>query len=121
MRHDVVKHTFAGELRKHLMGTLIYRSLTTKHPAYEHEDEVRLIIAGTPDKLLKYVKTRLRGSEMVPYIPLPWPVRKPENVAKIVIGPAAPLDAERTLKKFLTTLGMKFDNITRSDIPYRAL
>lgn len=95
--------------------------MTTKHPAYEHEQEVRLVIAGPATNLLPYVKTRLRGSEMVPYIPQPWAAQQPDNVVEIVVGPAAPPDTERTLRKFLSTLGIDFENIRRSDIPYRAL
>ena len=112
---------FMQEMVRELMATLIWRSLTTKHPAYEHEQEVRLVIAGTPSRLSPYVVTRLRGSEMVPYIPQPWIAREPGNVAEIVIGPAGPPDTERTLWKFLSTLGMDFESIRRSDIPYRVL
>jgi hypothetical protein len=121
MQHDVVTHLFVRLLTTSLMGTFLWRSLTIKHPAYKHEEEVRLSTQGTPEQLSPFIKTRLRGSEMVPYIPLGWPVRVPGNVMEIVVGPAAPPDAERTLKKFLSTVGMKFNDISRSDIPYRPL
>jgi hypothetical protein len=112
---------FMQEMVRELITTLIWRSLTTKHPAYQNEQEVRLVILGTSARLLPHVKTRLRGSEIVPYIPQPWPARGSGNVVEIIVGPAAPPDTERTLQKFLSTLSIDFDNIRRSDIPYRVL
>jgi Protein of unknown function (DUF2971) len=116
-----IDHPFMMGMIHRLMGTVTSGSLRTKHLAYKHEQEVRLIIPGPAAMLSSYVKTRLRGSEIVPYIPQPWEARVPGNVAKIMIGPAAVLDTERTLRKFLRTLGMEFDDISGSDIPYRAL
>jgi hypothetical protein len=110
---------FVREMIYELIGTLVMRSVATKHPAYQNEQEVRLIIAGPAAMLSPYIKTRLRGSEIVPYIAQPWPARN--NVVEIVVGPAAPPDTERTLRKFLSTLGMDVENKSRSDIPYRAL
>jgi len=49
------------------------------------------------------------------------PVRKPHNLARIVVGPAAPADTERTVRVMLSSLGVNPDSpISRSDIPYRA-
>jgi hypothetical protein len=121
IKDDNIRLPFTLEMILRLMGTLIMRSLVTKHPAYEHEREVRLMIMGREAQLSHYVKTRFRGSEIVPYIPQPWPAREPGSVVEIVIGPAAPPDTERTLRKFLSTLGMDFEDISRSDIPYRPL
>jgi Protein of unknown function (DUF2971) len=120
MQHDAVKHAFARQLTTSLIATLIWRSLTIKHHAYKHEEEVRLFIPQSLG-LSPYVKTRPRGSENVPYIPQPWPVRVPGSVAEIVIGPAAPSDAKQTLREFLSTIGVESNNITHSDIPYRVL
>jgi hypothetical protein len=77
---------------------------------------------GMPHRVLPYVTTRLRGSELVPYIPQPMPLREPRNIFEIVIGPAAPADTERTLRTMLTSLGIDPEvDITRSGIPYRAV
>jgi hypothetical protein len=114
-----IRNLFTLDMIRELIATVVFRSLITKHPAYKNEREVRLII--TTPIYSRYVKTRLRAGEIVPYIPQPFAEVR-GNVAKIVIGPAAPPDTERTLRKFLGTVGMeKFDNISRSDIPYRAL
>lgn len=112
---------FMQQMVREMIPLMIWRSLTAKHPAYDNEGEVRLVILGALEKVLPFVKTRLRGSEIVPYIPLPWDTQKSGNVVDIMIGPAAPPDTERTLRKFLSTLGMDFDDIDRSDIPYRAV
>jgi hypothetical protein len=66
--------------------------------------------------------TRLRGSEIVPYIPHPKPVREPDMIAEIVVGPAAGPDAERTVRTMLDSFSIDPKiPIGRSDIPYRAL
>ncbi len=104
-----------------IASALIWNALTTKHPAYEREEEVRLIAMGTADKLLSVTKTRARGSEIVPYIAHPWAIRSSEDIAEIVVGPAAPIDTERTLRTLLATCGVTGVKIERSDIPYRVL
>ena len=110
---------FAREI---IAQPLIWNCLTSKHPAYQHEQEVRLVIMGTPASLAPHIKTRLRGSEIVPYIAHPMPLRQPHNIAEIVVGPAATVDAERTLCTMLNSLGVDTKiGISRSDIPYRAV
>jgi hypothetical protein len=106
--------------REMIAQPLIWNCLTSKHPAYEHEQEVRLVILGQPTKLRPHVTTRFRGSEIVPYIKHPMPVRT--NIAEIIVGPAAQLDAERTLRVMLNSLGLDPANVSvdRSRIPYRA-
>lgn len=109
-------------VRELIASPIIWRSLTTKHPAYEHEQEVRIVVMGQPENLAPYVTTRLRGNEIVPYIAQPMSVREPDGIVEIVIGPAAPKDIERTLRTLLATLGLDPDiHISRSDIPYRVL
>lgn len=100
---------------------LIWNCLTSKHLAYQHEQEVRLVIMGERDQLAPDVLTRCRGSEIVPYIAKLMPVRDPHKIAEIVVGPAAPPDTERTLRTMLRSIGITEDfPISRSDIPYRA-
>jgi hypothetical protein len=107
--------------REMIAQPLIWNCLTSKHQAYEHEQEVRLVILGKPAKLWPHVTTRCRGAEVVPYIKHPMPVRA--NIAEIVIGPAAPTDTARTLRVMVNSLGIDPTsmNIDLSRIPYRAL
>jgi Protein of unknown function (DUF2971) len=123
VRDKSIDNLFMQEFARELIASpLIWLCLTSKHPAYEHEREVRLIIMGTSTYLLPHLTTRLRGSEIVPYIPHPMPFRELEYILEIVVGPAAPADAERTVRTLLNSLGVGPEvHILRSDIPYRAL
>lgn len=110
---------FAREL---IASPLIWNSLTSKHPGYANEQEVRLAIMGTPSALSPHIRARFRGSEIVPYIAQPMQIREPGMITEIVLGPAAPLDTERTMHTLLDTLGVDRNiHIVRSDIPYRPL
>jgi len=110
-------------VREIIAQPLIWNCLTSKHPAYEHEQELRLMIMGAQKALAPHVTTRLRGSEIVPYIDHQMSLRKPHNIAEIVLGPAAHADAERTVRTMLRSLDLDPDiiEVGRSDIPYRAL
>jgi hypothetical protein len=114
---------FMQEFARGVIATpLIWNCLTSKHPAYAHEQEVRLIILGMHAKLALYMKTRIRGSEIVPYITYKMPVRREHSLGEIIVGPAANKDAERTVRTMLETFGITHDiPVSRSDIPYRAL
>jgi hypothetical protein len=100
---------------------MMWDCLTWKHDAYKHEKEVRLFILRSRDVFMQDIKTRLRGrSEIVPYIAHPMPIRK--HIVEIVVGPAAPADAERSVRTMLNSLGVDPSvPIGRSGIPYRAL
>lgn len=123
MRDKSVGIPFMQEFARSIMALpLIWNCLTSKHPAYEHEREVRLVIMGTPERLSPHVTIRLRGSEIVPYIPHPMPIREPNSIVEVVVGPAAPIDAERGVRTLLRSVGIVPDiRVSRSTIPYRAL
>ncbi len=123
VRDKTVGFPFMQEMAREIIASpLIWNCLTSKHPAYAHEREVRLIILGQRERLLPHVTTRLRGSEIVPYIAHSMSVREPHNIVEIVTGPAAPSDAERSLRTLLASLGVDPNiPVGRSDIPYRAL
>jgi len=71
---------------------------------------------------LRDAKIRLRGSEIVPYISQALLVREPDAIYEIVTGPAASLDAPRTVGTMIKAFGLKPTfPIEPSDIPYRAL
>lgn len=121
VRDKAVDIPFMVQFAREIIGQhTILTCLTSKHPAYKHEQEVRLIIGGTPRSLATHITTRLRGSEIVPYIAQLMPLRDPQHIAEIVVGPAAPPDAERTVRAMLNSLGLDPDiEVGRSDIPYR--
>lgn len=107
--------------REVIASPLIWNCLTSKHPAYAHEQEVRLVILGESAKLAPLISTRFRSSEIVPYIAQPKDLRSPHGISEIVVGPAAPADTERTLRTMLDSVGLTWAiDIRRSEIPYRA-
>ncbi len=109
---------FAREI---IAQPLIWNCLTSKHPAYAHESEIRLVLMGMPEDLAPHVLTRYRGSEAVPYIEHPMPLREPGHIVEIMMGPAAPRNAEQEVRALLDSLGLDPNiEITRSEIPYRA-
>jgi hypothetical protein len=113
---------FFDEMGKNLIAAeLLVNSLTLKHGAYEHEREVRLFIIGEIAKLAPYVSTRSRRIETVPFIKSDMPIQKPGSIAEIVVGPAAPADAEAFACALLRPFHDKPESIVhRSAIPYRA-
>jgi hypothetical protein len=117
---EAIRLAFMRELARELIASpMIWRCLTIKHSAYEHESEVRLVITGTPERLRPYITTRFRGSEIVPYIRQPMPLREQNNIVEIMVGPSAPPDTERTLRTMLNSLGVGPEVfIHRSNIPY---
>lgn len=86
---------FFREMANRLISTeLILHSLTVKGLDWSPENEVRLFILGEKINLKPYVTTRNRGSEIVPFIKGRIPVHRADSISEIVIGPAAPADAE---------------------------
>lgn len=79
---------------KLLARELILSSLIVKHSDWSPEQEVRLFILGEGANLAPYVSMRSRGMETVPFIKSDMPLRQPGSITEIVIGPAAPSDAE---------------------------
>ena len=132
--HDpTIMNSFIRELTMSLVGgQLIWDSITAKHPAYSYEEEVRQVIFGAVDSLAGEIKTRVRGSEIVPYVAAPWRVREKGMIEEIVVGPAASLGAEEAVIAMLRSYGVDGVKVTcprscvvdgvkvtRSKIPYR--
>ena len=110
-------------VREIIAQPIIWNCLTSKHPAYEHEQEVRLVIMGMPKFLLPHIATRHRGSDIRPvYCASDAIARAAPHCRDRGRGPAASSDAERTVRTTLASLGLDPNiEVGRSDIPYRAL
>jgi hypothetical protein len=121
MRHRATGLAFLDRMAKSLIASqLIWNSLTIKHEAYEHEQEIRLIIMGETKKLQPYVSTRARGSEIVPFIKNDMAIQERGSIVKVVIGPSAAPNSEDSLRTLLRPFHNDPDSlITRSGIPYR--
>jgi hypothetical protein len=70
---DKLASEFFSQLRVALSVPLLWNCVTTKHPAYAHEAETRLILVNDKGKLAKVTKTRTRGPQLVSYIPIEFP------------------------------------------------
>jgi hypothetical protein len=113
---------FLRELALQVIASpLIWNCLTCKHSAYKSEDEIRLVILGRRAKFRKYRRTRSRDGKSVPYIESHMPLHEQGRIYEILIGPAAPKNAETYVKNVLKDAGIRFAvPIRRSKIPYRS-
>lgn len=121
VRSDAERKRFVREMTVQLAPPLIWYSSTSKHAAYAHEQETRLIIVNDREKLDPITRTRARRSNLVPYIPSPFRVREKGALMKIMVGPAADRLAENAVQSLLASHGLPPDIVERSDIPYTAL
>jgi hypothetical protein len=104
---------FFREMANSLLAReLILNSLVVKHSDWAPEHEVRLFILGEAAILAPYVTTRSRSAQTVPFIKSDMPLREPGSIAEIVLGPAAPSDAE----DFACSLLAPFHSDPRSTI-----
>ena len=102
-----------------LAPPILWNCNTTKHRSYKTEAETRLLLVNNKTKLKDFIKTRVRGSTLVPYVSSPMKVRDAGSITEIVLGPAAPNESEAALRTFLDSRGLKVP-IRRSEIPYRS-
>jgi hypothetical protein len=114
---------FLNQLARAVVAApLLWNALTCKHPAYEHEAEVRMIILGEKKKFKGKISKRTRNGRVIPHIPRRLPLRERGSITEIVIGPAAPKGAERDIRKLIKSLGMDSKiPVRRSRIPYRSV
>jgi hypothetical protein len=113
--------SFSDRLAREVLASpLIWNCLTCKHPAYERENEVRLVILGGQKTFKGKVPVRIRKSEVVPYFNRPMGLHKPGAIVEVVIGPAAPTGAEAGVQTLLDKHKIKA-RINRSTIPYRSV
>jgi hypothetical protein len=112
---------FFDEMGKALIASqLIFNSLTIKHEAYKHEQEVRLIIVGEHKYLMPYIATRSRRGDIVPFIKSDMTIHEKGSIDEIVVGPAAAPCAEDGVCALLRPFNNAADSIVRrSTIPYR--
>lgn len=116
----VVGIPFIDQLAREIIASpMIWNCLTTKHPGYAHEQEVRLVIMGTPARLSSHIATRRRGPQDVSYIAHALPLREPDHIVEIVIGPAASASEEQAVRAVLHEVGLDGVALNRSSIPYR--
>jgi hypothetical protein len=112
-----------------MLGEIVlYNSIMTKHPAYEHEGEIRLLYWGnsphqTDIEFQNRLCVRERNRELVRYVEVPIPFWKNsdrEVLTDVRVGPAAAVALIDQLRMTLHSLGIPKPKIDRSVIPYRS-
>ncbi len=119
---NLASRFISNYIREVLAGALIFVCLTSKHEAYEHEREVRLMMLGLRSKFEPFIETRVRNDELLAFVRHPMPsIKEPESIVEIVMGPSVGLDGEHAVRSLLGSAkcppGVP---IHRSSIPYRA-
>jgi hypothetical protein len=118
---DAERPEFGKALARELALPMFHHAITTKHSAYAHERETRLLLLNDRAQLDPLARFRTRGSTLVPYVPSPLRVRSPGAIIKVIVGPAADELAEDAVRAFLRRHGLSQDLVAKSDIPYTAL
>ncbi|WP_159006834.1 DUF2971 domain-containing protein [Bradyrhizobium sp. S69] len=122
LRNKTIGMEFLNRLARSVIAVpLIWNAITCKHPAYKHESEVRLVIVAEKKRLRGKVSTRTRNGMVVRYIPHHLQLRDHGKVVSIVIGPAAPNNAEVNVRRIIKAAGLNYNvRIRRSRVPYRS-
>jgi Protein of unknown function (DUF2971) len=122
MRDKAVGIAFVENYAKEVIADeMIFVYLTSKHEAYEHEREVRLMMLGLHTKLKPYIETRVKNGELVAFVRHAMPIKEPGSIVEVVVGPSAGADAEHAVRSLLNSAGIQPTvPIRRSDIPYRS-
>jgi hypothetical protein len=109
-----------GSIARQAAQDVVAVALFTKHPAFEDEREIRLLVDATQPK------HRVRGDEVVPYVPVALPHVGNGGIVpslrEILLGPLTSARSEVGLREFLISIGYgdKDVSITRSEIPFVA-
>jgi hypothetical protein len=93
--------------KEYIARQMIWRSLTAKRRGWEHQSEVRLVCLNLREKFDGIEKT-FRARRYIEY-PLPS-----DSFAEILIGPAAPKNAEADVARLLKDHGYSGVSVTRS-------
>ena len=93
--------------KEYIARQLVWRSVTAKRRCWEHQSEVRLVCLNLSKNFDGIEKTR-GGLRYIEY-PLP-----PDFIAEVMIGSAAPKDAEANVERLLKDCGYSGVPVTRS-------
>ena len=101
---------------------IMMNSILTKHEYYSSEKEIRQVILVPYNNKPQNFKleTRVRSSEIVPYVVEDLPVGKRGMINEIIIGPAAPPRSVYAVEAMLEAKKMNWVKVSQSKIPYRA-
>lgn len=114
LRRKSVRVDYINAMAKeYIARQLIWRCLTAKRSCWEHQSEVRFVVMNLPEKFDDLEKSD--GGRR--YITYALPLADPGSIVEIMIGSAAPSDAEPWLRQLLNDLGYSGVLLTRSVKP----
>jgi len=114
LRRESVHVDYINAMAKeYIARQLIWRCLTAKRSCWEHQSEIRFIVMNLPKKFDDLEKSH--GGRR--YITYALPLADPGSIVEIMIGSAAPSDAEPWLRQLLNDLGYSGVPLTRSVKP----
>jgi hypothetical protein len=118
--HDLL-NKFGRRIHSLMILDALWNVIVTKHPAYYSEKEVRQFIIENKESVRGHLKTRTRGSEMIPYISANQPVHQENMITEIIVGPAADQRAVDAVKALLMSKNMNWVKVSKSKVPYRSV
>lgn len=98
-------------------AAMITEGILYKHPDFEEENEVRVLLMDTTANLESSIHVRSSGDRLTPYIPCNL-----ENhflVESVTVGPTAREDSVGAIESLLKASGLDTVSVGRSRIPYR--
>jgi hypothetical protein len=113
LRPEAVHVEYINAMAKeYIARQLVWRSITSKRSRWEGESEVRFVILNQAKNFGGLTKTHSDGRRYIKYA---LPLREPESIAEIMVGRAAPNDAEDSVRVLLRNLGYPEIKVTRSN------
>lgn len=119
--NENIKNNFLKEISIAIADRIIWNALSCKHEAYKAEHEIRLMMVIPVHKVQPFLKTRIRGSSIVPYVEFFLDdLYEKGKIAEIVTGPAADKMSRDALENLLQGHKICFEQLIKpSKIPYR--
>lgn len=106
---QVKPSTYLSAMGKELLADqLIWNCLTGKHERYQGEQETRFVIMGMRERFNSLRKIFTEKNNEKNYVEHPLPLKAPNHIVEILVGPDAPADAEDRLKGYLTEIGYNY-------------
>jgi hypothetical protein len=112
LRREPVHVEYINAMAKeYIARQLVWRSLTAKRSCWEHQPEVRFVVMNQRKNFEGLERTHTDGRRYITYA---LPLLEPGSISEIMIGPAAPSDAETWVAKTLHNLRYSGVPVVRS-------
>ena len=103
---------------------LLWNTMQFKHHAYVDEREARVLLTGDARPVRSHAihRTRVRRSEVVSYVELPFSpsIRSSGVLRRLIVGPASSRETHLSARALLQSVGLDHVETIQCDIPYRS-